>query len=195
MSDVEKKTYSKAEIKLAGILEGVLFTMGKSVEISRIAEALEYAPQVVERAAEYLADKYAKEGNGLQILRLEDSLQLATKPELFDTLVKIASTPKKPVLTDTVLETLSIVAYRQPVTRADIERIRGVSSDHAVNKLVEYGLIEEVGRLDAPGRPILFATSEEFLRVFGVSSIADLPILDEQQVEQFKEEAEVEIGT
>ena len=195
MSDVEKKTYSKAEIKLAGILEGVLFTMGKSVEISRIAEALEYAPQVVERATEYLADKYAKEGNGLQILRLEDSLQLATKPELFDTLVKIASTPKKPVLTDTVLETLSIVAYRQPVTRADIERIRGVSSDHAVNKLVEYGLIEEVGRLDAPGRPILFATSEEFLRVFGVSSIADLPILDEQQVEQFKEEAEVEIGT
>ena len=108
-------------------------------------------------------------------------------------MIKIAKTPKKFVLTDTLLETLSIIAYKQPVTRLEIERVRGVSCDHAVNKLLEYDLIMEVGRLDAPGRPLLFGTTEQFLRSFGVQSIEDLPELNAVQIEEFKQQAESEV--
>lgn len=104
----------------------------------------------------------------------------------------LQSKPRRYTLTDVLLETLSIVAYRQPVTKLEIEKIRGVKSDHAVNKLVEYGLIEEAGRLDAPGRPILFGTTEEFLRRFSLQSLEELPTLDQDQIEHFKEEAEDE---
>ena len=97
------------------------------------------------------------------------------------------------MLTDTLLETLSIIAYKQPVTRLEIERVRGVSCDHAVNKLLEYDLIMEVGRLDAPGRPLLFGTTEQFLRSFGVKSLEDLPELSAVQVEEFKQQAESEV--
>lgn len=103
----------------------------------------------------------------------------------------LARQPKRYVLTDVMLETLSIIAYRQPVTKLEM-KIRGVKSDHAVNKLVEYGLVEEVGRMDAPGRPILFGTTEEFLRRFSVQSLNDLPSLAPEQIEHFKEEAEDE---
>ena len=97
------------------------------------------------------------------------------------------------MLTYVLLETLSIIAYKQPITRLEIEKIRGVSCSHAVNKLVEYGLICEAGRLDAPGRPITFATTEEFLRYFGIESLDDLPILNQETIEDFKEEAEREV--
>ena len=97
------------------------------------------------------------------------------------------------MLTDVVLETLSIVAYKQPVTRIEIEKIRGVSCEHAINKLIEYGLIQEVGRLDAPGKPILIGTTEEFLRCFGVQTVDDLPSLDPEKVDEFKQEAQEEI--
>ena len=107
--------------------------------------------------------------------------------------MRIAHIPKKHVLTDVLLETLSIVAYKQPITKAEIEAIRGVKSDHAVNKLVEYQLVEEVGRLDAPGRPLLFGTSEEFLRSFGIGSLDELPVMNQDKIENFKEEAEEEI--
>ena len=100
---------------------------------------------------------------------------------------------KRHVLTDVLLETLSIIAYKQPITKVEIEKIRGVSCDHAVNKLVEYNLVCELGRLDAPGRPLLFGTTEEFLRSFGVQSIDELPVLNPVQVEEFKQEAEAEM--
>ena len=116
-----------------------------------------------------------------------------TKGEFVYTSNKIAKAPKKFVLTDTLLETLSIIAYKQPVTRLEIERVRGVSCDHAVNKLLEYDLITEVGRLDAPGRPLLFGTTEQFLRSFGVQSIEDLPELNAVQIEEFKQQAESEV--
>ena len=112
--------------------------------------------------------------------------------EAYEYLIRVARQPKKHVLTDVLLETMSIIAYKQPVTKIEIEKIRGVKSDHAVNKLVEYGLAEEVGRLDAPGRPILFGTTEEFLRRFCVQSLDELPMLNTDQIEQFKEEAEDE---
>ena len=102
--------------------------------------------------------------------------------------------PKKHVLTDVLLETLSIIAYKQPVTRAEIEKIRGVSCSHAVNRLVEYNLAKEVGRLDAPGHPILFGTTDDFLRSFGISSMDDLPDISPDKIEDFRRQAEEEAG-
>lgn len=107
----------------------------------------------------------------------------------------MASAPKKHVLTDVMLETLSIIAYKQPVTKLEISKIRGVSSDHAVNRLVEYGLVGEVGRLDAPGRPVMFATTEEFLRRFGIGSMVDLPTMNPEQEEEILQEVEEELQT
>ena len=108
-------------------------------------------------------------------------------------MINIALHPQKPVLTEVMLETLSIIAYKQPVTKAELEKIRGVKCDHAVNKLVEYNLVRELGRLDAPGKPILFGTTEEFLRSFGVQSTEDLPTISPVKLEDFKAEAEEEI--
>ena len=118
---------------------------------------------------------------------------MCTNPELYEYLIKIAKQPKKIVLTDVVLETLSIIAYKQPITRIELEKIRGVKCDHAVNKLIEFNLVKEVGRLDAPGRPLLFGTTEEFLRRFGVSSLEELPEVNPVKMEDFKAEAEEEI--
>ena len=118
---------------------------------------------------------------------------MCSKKEYYECLIRLAMHPKKPALTDVMLETLSIIAYKQPVTKAEIEKIRGVKCDHAINKLVEYELVRELGRLDAPGRPILFGTTEEFLRCFGVQGLEELPSVDPVRLEDFKAEAEEEI--
>ena len=175
------------------IFESILFTMGKSVEISSLAEAAGLDEKQARQVLTEMQERYEESDRGIQLLFLEDSVQLSTKKEYYPYLIRIASQPKKHVLTEAVLETLSIVAYKQPVTRADIERIRGVNSDHAVSKLIDYRLIEEAGRLDAPGRPVLFVTTEEFLRCFGVSSVSELPEAAAETVEGFREEAEKEI--
>ena len=180
--------------KMQAAIEAILFTMGDSVEVSRLADALEAETEQVKEAVHQMMERYEEEDRGIRILELEDSFQLCTKTEYYEYLIRIAKQPKKYALTDVLLETLSIVAYKQPVTRLEIGKIRGVKCDHPINKLLEYGLIEEVGRLDAPGRPILFGTTEDFLRSFGVSSISELPQVSPEQVEEFKEEAEEEIG-
>ena len=174
-------------------IEAVLFAMGDSVETSRLAEALGVTEIEIRTAAESLKRVYESEERGIKLLELENSYQLATKPEFYSDLVSIAKHPKKPVLTDTLMETLSVIAYRQPVTKADIEKIRGVSSDHAVNRLIEFELVKEIGRLNAPGRPILFGTTEEFLRRFGFSSLDEMPQMDPVQEADIKAEAETEI--
>ena len=127
------------------------------------------------------------------LFAIEDSYQLCTKPDLYEYLIKVAKAPRKYVMSDTLLETLSIVAYKQPVTRLEVEKIRGVSCDHAINRLLEFNLIQELGRLDAPGRPLLFGTTEEFLRTFGVKSLGDLPTLNQEQLDDFKHQAEEEV--
>ena len=124
---------------------------------------------------------------------MDDSFQMCTKGKFYENLIRVASAPKKHALTEVVLETLSIIAYKQPVTKIEISKIRGVSSDHAVNRLVEYGLVYEAGRLDAPGRPALFATTEEFLRRFGVGSASDLPSMGPEQEEEIIQEVEAEL--
>lgn len=174
------------------VIESILFTMGDSVEISKLAEVIEETVKETKAILEEMKAGYLEEGRGIYIMELEDSVQLCTKPEMYEYLIKIAKTPKKLVLTDSVLETLSIIAYKQPVTRLEIDRIRGVSCDHALNKLLEYDLVTELGRLDAPGRPLLFGTTEQFLRCFGVKSLEELPELSTVQVEEFKLQAEAE---
>ena len=178
--------------KLQGVIEAILFTMGESVELSRIATAIEHDEETTRKLIYNLMDEYEAENRGVRIIELDNSFQMCTKKEVYEYLIRIAKQPKRYVLTDVVLETLSIMAYKQPVTKLEIEKIRGVKSDHAVNKLVEYGLVEEVGRLDAPGRPLLFGTTEEFLRRFSVQSLEELPTLNPEQMEHFKEEAEDE---
>ena len=179
--------------KLEGIIEAVLFVMGDSVELSKIASAIEHDEDTTRKIIHRMMDKYESEDRGIRIIELEDAFQMCTKKEMYEYLIRVAKQPKKYVLTDVLLETLSIIAYTQPVTKLEIEKIRGVKSDHAVNKLVEYNLVCECGRLDAPGRPILFGTTEEFLRRFSVQSVEDLPSLNPEQMENFKEEAEEEV--
>ena len=175
------------------IVEAVLFTMGKSVELRQLAAALGTDTERAEAAVRRLQSRYEAEKRGMQITQLEDSWQMATRAEYYENLIRVAATPKKQILTDVVLETLSIIAYKQPITKLEIEKIRGVKSDHAVNKLIEYNLVYEVGRLDVPGRPALFATTDEFLRRFGVGSTKELPEPAPGRIDEFRMEAEEEL--
>lgn len=179
--------------QMEGIIESILFTMGDSVEVGKIAKAIEQDVDTTRKLIHRMMDKYESEDRGVRIIELENSFQMCTKKETYEYLIRVATQPKKHALTDILLETLSIIAYKQPVTKLEIEKIRGVKSDHAVNKLVEYNLVCERGRLDAPGKPILFGTTEEFLRRFSIPSLDDLPSPNPEQVETFKEEAEEEV--
>lgn len=179
------KEYEKAA-------EAILFAMGDSVRRKSLAAALEISEEDVSKVVHGLMDRYREADSGIQIIELEDAWQMCTRPEMYDYLIRIAKQPKKYSLTDVVLETLSIIAYKQPVTRQEIEKIRGVSCAHAVNKLLDYGLIRELGRLDAPGKPILFGTTEEFLRCFAVRSADDLPSISPDKIEEIREEASKE---
>ena len=181
--------------KTEAAIEAILFTIGESVEAEKIAVAIEHDVDTTVKIIHNMMDKYENEDRGIKIIELEGSFQLCTKEEYYDNLIRICSQPRRYTLTDAALETLSIIAYKQPVTKIEIEKIRGVNSDRSVNKLVELELVKEVGRLDAPGRPMLFGTTEEFLRTFGVGSIDELPVISEDMVEQYKEEAEYEIAS
>ena len=161
-------------------IEAVLFAMGDSVELGRIAKAIGHDTETTRRILNHM-------------MELENAYQMCTKQEYYDYLVNIAMQPKKAVLTDVMMETLSIIAYKQPITKQEIDKIRGVKSDHAVNKLVEYNLVQELGRLDAPGRPIVFGTTEEFLRNFGVDSTDNLPEISPVKMEDFRAEVEEEM--
>lgn len=179
---------------LEAAIEAILFSMGEAVSVKDIAKVIEIDEKEVEKCIKEMSDKYDAEDRGIRLVKLEDSYQLCTKNDYFDVLSKLVNMPKKHTLTDSLMETLAIVAYKQPVTRQEIEAIRGVSCVHAVNKLVEYKLVAEVGRLDAVGRPILFGTTEDFLRSFGVTSMDELPIISPDKIEDFKKEAMEEVN-
>lgn len=180
--------------KKEAALEGILFALGEAVEETRLSKVLEISVKEVQDLIQNLNTRYEEGGHGVEILELEGSFQMCTRKELYGDLIRICKTPKKQVLTEAVLETLSIIAYCQPVTRAQIEHIRGVNSQRAVSKLVEYGLVYEAGRLDAPGRPAQFATTEEFLRRFGIESRGALPKLDPKTEESLVHQVEEETG-
>ncbi len=186
-------------VNLKACVEAVLFAMGCAVEESKLLMALsddenQMSKGELRKAINELKDDYQNEERGIRLIELDGKYQLCTKNEYFDILARIVNMPKKHVLTDVLLETLSIIAYKQPVTRAEIEKIRGVSCSHAVNRLIEYNLVTEVGRLDAPGHPILFGTTDDFLRSFGIESMDELPDISPDKIEDFRRQAEEEAG-
>lgn len=174
-------------------IEAVLFAMGGAVDGVSLAKACGCDAKTARKAARALQKRYAEADGGILIREYDGSFQMCTSPKCYDELIRLVSSPKKPVLSDVVMETLAIIAFKSPVTKVGIEKIRGVKSDHAVNKLIEFGLAEEVGRLDAPGRPALFAPTEEFYRRFGVSGKDDLPKLGAEEEELIEEEVQVEL--
>lgn len=196
LPDLEEEIEEEDRIRLReeeDLVEALLFSLGRSVSAEEIAICLNMGRDGALLAAERLRIRYEESQGGLLIKKLEDRYQMVSHPKTYDGLIRVVKSPRKPVLSDVALETLSIIAYCQPVTKVEVERIRGVKSDHAVNRLVEFGLIEEVGRLDAPGRPMLFATTEEFLNRFGVDSLKDLPALPEGVEKLLREEVTEEL--
>lgn len=186
--DVKRAEHPEAAIS------AILFAMGDSVEISKLSNAIGYSEDETWDIIGKMKAKFERNKEfGLTIVELDNAVQMCSKTEMYEYLIKVAKIPKNMHLSDTALETLSIIAYKQPVTRAEVEKIRGVSCDHPINKLLEYGLITELGRLNAPGRPLLFGTTEQFLRSFGVKSIDDLPDIAPDRLEEFKKEAAEEI--
>ena len=180
--------------EVEAIIEGVLFAAGDPVELEKISDILDIDKKSTRALITALMDKYEEDSRGIRIIRLEDAYQMCTKSEYHEYIARLAEPRRNQSLSNAAMEVLSIVAYKQPVTRSTIERIRGVSCDSLVNKLIERNLIEEVGRLDAPGRPMLFGTTDEFLRCFGIESVMSLPELPDAEEEEFDGETEAVIS-
>lgn len=179
--------------ELKSVVEAILFAAGEVVSVKNIAFATDQDEETIFNVVTNLADTYETEDRGIRIIQVGDGFQMCTNGRYFDYIKKLYQAPVRKTLSTTILETLAIIAYKQPVTKGQIEDIRGVSADHAVNRLVEYGLVEEQGRLDAPGKPILFGTTDEFLRYFGFKTLDNLPV-SVADLEQLRLEAEAEVG-
>jgi segregation and condensation protein B len=164
------------ELKRA--IEAILFASGERIELQRLCSVLETDPDEVEKAADALVDQYAFERRGIRILKLEKGYQMVSAGEMADFVTKAMETRKPPKLSSSQLETLTIIAYYQPATKAMVEQIRGVDSSYSVAALLNKKLIEEGGRLNVPGRPIQYRTTADFLRTFGISSLEELPPID-----------------
>lgn len=164
-------------IDISSAIEAILFAAGDSVPVARLSLILEVYEGEIENAAAALAEKYEAEGRGIRLLRLEDKLQLCSAPEYASYITKTLEQRKPPMLSQSALEALAIVAYFQPVTRAYIDQVRGVDSSYTVGILLQRGLIEACGKLDVPGRPALLRTTDVFLRTMGISALSQLPPL------------------
>lgn len=162
---------------ISSAIEAILFSSGDSVPIARLSLILGAYEGEIEHAAAVLAEKYENEGRGMRILKLEDKLQMCSAPEYAPFITKALEQRKPPMLSQSALEALAIVAYFQPVTRAYIDQVRGVDSSYTVGILLERGLIEPCGKLDVPGRPSIFKTTDVFLRTMGISELSQLPPL------------------
>lgn len=164
-------------IDIVSVIEAILFAAGDSVPIARLSLILGVSEEEIISAAAELQEQYSSGQRGMRILRLEDKLQMCSAPEFAPYISKVLEQRKAPALSQPALETLAVVAYFQPVTRAYVEQVRGVDSSYTVGMLCERGLIEECGRLDVPGRPVLFRTTDVFLRTMGISELSQLPPL------------------
>lgn len=167
--------------KIPYAIEGILFAAGEPVKAAKLAAVLETDIETVEEAVKLLKYNYDTEERGMTIIDIDDGYQLCSRPDYYNYIQLILGEQRRQALSNAAMEALAIIAYKQPITKGQIEYIRGVNSDAAVNRLVERGLIEEAGRLDAPGRPILYRTTQNFLRCFGLSTPRDLPPLDMSQ--------------
>ena len=169
------------------IIEAILFSAGRPVKKSDLILALEISQEDIENLVENMQEEYKQENRGIEIIKIEDSYQLCSKKELYSYIYPVLDKRNKPSLSNAALETLAIVAYNPQITRAEIEAIRGVSADACVYKLLEYGLIEEAGKLDLPGKPMSYKTTPEFLRMFGYSSLEELPELPRYKLDENKQ--------
>lgn len=163
-------------------LEAVLFSLGEAVEIDRLAEALEVREDEIKTAFANLQKKYEEENRGVKLIEIENSIQMCSNPDYYECIKRVTQIKRQAGLSSAALETLSIIAYNQPVTKGTIEFIRGVDCTYSVTRLLERGFIDELGRAETPGRPILYGTTMEFLRCFGLKSLEDLPPLPEKEV-------------
>lgn len=159
------------------IIEAILFASGKEVEITTLMSALELSYKEIELILGQMRLEYQEKNHGIEIIRVNNSYQMCTKKEYFDYIYPLFDNRAKPNLSSAAIETLSIIAYNPKITRAEIDSIRGVSTDGVLYKLQEYNLIEEAGKMDAPGRPTMYKVTNEFLKTFGYSSLDDLPEL------------------
>lgn len=164
--------------QLQRAIEAILFAAGERMDIRRLADVLEVDPSEIEKATDAMADDYAFQRRGIRILKLEKGYQMVSSGEMADYVTKALETRKPPKLSASQLETLTIIAYYQPATKAMVEQIRGVDSAYSVAALLNKKLIEEAGRLNVPGRPIQYRTTPDFLRTFGISSLEELPPIE-----------------
>lgn len=172
------------EDKLKGVIESILFAAGREVKISELMSALEASSDEIISAVNNLKEEYKEEGRGLEIINVEDAYQLCTKKDNYEYIYPVFDKRSKPNLSTAALETLAIIAYNPRITRAEIETIRGVNSDGTLYKLLDYNLIEEAGKLDAPGKPMTYKTSKEFLKMFGILSLNELPALPRYKLDE-----------
>ena len=169
------------------IIEAILFAAGRLVTKNELILALEISAEDIDSIIKSMQEEYKKEDRGIELISIENSYQLCTKKELYEYIYPILDKRSKPNLSNAALETLSIIAYNPKITRAEIEAIRGVSADACVYKLLEYGLIEESGKLDLPGKPMSYKTTGDFLRMFGYNSLEDLPELPRYKLDENKQ--------
>lgn len=166
------------QTELQRTIEAILFAAGERIEIVRLAATLEVDPADIVRAADALADQLAFDRRGIRVIKLEDGYQMVSSGEMAEYVTKCLETRKPPKLSGSQLETLTIIAYYQPATKAMVEQIRGVDSSYSVSALLNKSLIEEAGRLNVPGRPIQYKTTPDFLRTFGIASLEELPPIE-----------------
>ena len=170
--------------KIKQIIESIMFAIGRDISVNELASVLELAPENIEEIIESMRVEFDEAGRGIQIIKVNNGYQLCSRKENYEYIYQIIDKRNKPNLSQAALETLSIIAYNPKITRAEIESIRGVNSDGTIYKLLEHNLIEDVGRLDAPGRPTTYATTKEFLRMFGYSSLEELPELPRYKLDE-----------
>ncbi len=173
-------------------IEGILFAAGEPVKSSKLAAVLESTVEEIDMAAKRLQESYDTNMRGLKIIEIDEGYQLCSRPEYYAYIQDVLGEQRRQALSNAAMEALAIIAYKQPVTKGQVEFIRGVNSDGAVNRLVERGLVEECGRLDAPGRPILFRTTQNFLRCFGLKTPGELPAIDFSKISTEYEQYEIE---
>ena len=173
--------------KTKAIIEAILFSVGRAVKIKEIMLSLELSEDEIKNILENMKLEYERENRGIEIIKINDTYQLCTKKEYYEYILPIVDKRNKPNLSQAALETLAIIAYNPKITRAEIESIRGVSADACVYKLLEYGLIEEAGKIDLPGKPMSYKTTEDFLRKFGYSSLEELPELPKYKMDENKQ--------
>ena len=170
--------------KEQAIIEAMLFSSGREVTIKEIMNILEIGSEDIEKIMQNMKLKYESEDSGIELIKVEDSYQLCTKKDLYEYIYPLFDNRTKPTISNAALETLSIIAYNPKITRAQIEAIRGVGSDGTIYKLLEIGLIEEAGRLDAPGRPTMYKVTNQFMKMFGISSLDELPELPRYKLDE-----------